>query len=102
MRDYLERNNASVSLNLSRYRSGQLTGICERNRFRVDIAEESSDWGEGNEHERAGGANDERVEDCGFLVRGPTHVAKGRRPELGGSHCYDRLGEDFADVRGLS
>ena len=59
-----------------------LTGICQRNRFRVNISEEPADRRKNGQQNRAGGANDHRVEDGGFLVGGPAEVAEGGRPEL--------------------
>ena len=59
-----------------------LTGICQRNRFRVNISEEPADRRKNGQQNRAGGANDHRVEDGGFLVGGPAEVAEGSREEL--------------------
>ena len=71
----------------------ELTGICEGDGFRVNVAEGPSDRGESHQHDGAHGTNDKRVEDSGLLMRGPAKVAERRRPELRGRHCdRKRLG----------
>jgi len=67
-----------------------LTGICQRNRFRVNITEEPTDRREGHQRNGAGATKHHGVEDSGLLVRGPAEITEGRRPELRIRHC-DRL-----------
>lgn len=69
-----------------------LTGICQRNRFRVNISEEPADRRKNGQQNRAGGANDHGVEDGGFLVGGPAEVAEGGREELRLRHCDELVG----------
>ena len=79
-----------------------LTGICQRNRFRVNISEEPADRRKNGQQDRAGGANDHGVEDGGFLVGGPAEVAEGGRPELRLRHCDGLVGSGRAvEFRGF-
>lgn len=64
-----------------------LTRICQRNRLRVNIPEKPTDWRQNREQDRARGANNQRVEDGRFLMRGPAQVAQGVCPDVRLGHC---------------
>ena len=68
-------------------RSKILTRICQRNRLRVNIPEKPTDWRQNREQDRAGGANNQRVEDGRLLVGGPAQIAQGVCPQVRFGHC---------------
>lgn len=86
--EYMKCSNKSIEGK----KKAILTGICQRNRFRVNISEEPADRRKNGQQDRAGGANDHGVEDGGFLVGGPAEVAEGGRPELRLRHCDGLVG----------
>lgn len=53
-----------------------LTGIGQWNGFRVNITEEPSDGGKGDQHERTCRSDDQGVEDSWLLMRGPAKVSE--------------------------
>jgi hypothetical protein len=75
-----------------------LTGIGQWNRLRVNITEEPSDGGKGDQHQRTRRSNDQGVEDRWFLMRGPTEVPERSRPELGSSHGCETKGQRFKRI----
>lgn len=51
-------------------------GIGQWNGFRVNITEEPSDGGKGDQHERTCRSDDQGVEDSWLLMRGPAKVSE--------------------------
>lgn len=75
-----------------------LTWVRQGNWFGVNVPEISSDWRQSEQRDGAHGTNNNRIENCGLLMRSPAEVAQRCRPELRSRHCgYMRGGSTSSD-----